>query len=60
MARSVKKVTPEQLEEFESAFRAFDIDGSNSLDSDELAAALRSLGISEVVSCRGVDEGASS
>ena len=38
------------MEEFESAFRAFDIDGSNSLDSDELAAALSSLGISEVVS----------
>ncbi|KAK4704874.1 hypothetical protein P7C70_g1343, partial [Phenoliferia sp. Uapishka_3] len=40
-------VTPEQLEEFESAFRTFDKDLNNSLDADELVGALGSLGVSE-------------
>lgn len=42
-------VTPEQLEEFESAFRSFDKDESNTLDPDELSGALRSLGVAEEV-----------
>lgn len=42
-------VTPEKLEEFESAFRAFDKDYSNTLDTDELTGALRSLGVAEQV-----------
>ncbi|KAI5475290.1 actin cross-linking [Pseudohyphozyma bogoriensis] len=49
VARSVTNVTPEQLEEFESAFRAFDKDLSNTLDLDELVGALGSLGIAEQV-----------
>ncbi|GAA5962747.1 hypothetical protein JCM21900_001185 [Sporobolomyces salmonicolor] len=48
VARKATTATPEQLEEWESAFRAFDKDGSNSLDLDELSGALGSLGISEV------------
>ncbi|BGP20152.1 hypothetical protein JCM10213_000763 [Rhodosporidiobolus nylandii] len=48
VARKQTNVTPEQLEEFESAFRAFDKDGKNLLDLDELAGALGSLGISAV------------
>ncbi|GAA5863697.1 hypothetical protein JCM8547_003696 [Rhodosporidiobolus lusitaniae] len=48
VARKATSVTPEQLEEFESAFRAFDKDGTNSLGMDELAGALGSLGILEV------------
>ncbi|GAA5972877.1 hypothetical protein JCM11641_003984 [Rhodosporidiobolus odoratus] len=47
-ARKQTSVTPEQLEEFESAFRAFDKDGKNTLDLDELAGALGSLGVLEV------------
>lgn len=46
-ARSYTNVTPEQLEEFESAFRSFDKDHSNTLDLDELLGALGSLGLSE-------------
>ncbi|GAA5865515.1 hypothetical protein JCM1840_001425 [Sporobolomyces johnsonii] len=48
VARRATTATPEQLEEWESAFRAFDKDGSNALDLDELSGALGSLGISEV------------
>lgn len=50
VARSMTSVTPEQKEEFESAFRTFDRDESNTLDMDELAGALASLGISDFVS----------
>lgn len=46
-ARTQTNVTPEQLEEFESAFKAFDKDASNSLDIDELSGALGSLGFEE-------------
>jgi hypothetical protein len=49
VARKATNVTPEQLEEFESAFHAFDKDGKNSLDIDELGGALGSLGLPEVV-----------
>ncbi|GAA5892714.1 hypothetical protein JCM6882_000562 [Rhodosporidiobolus microsporus] len=48
VARKSTALSPEQLEEYESAFRAFDKDGKNVLDLDELAGALGSLGILEV------------
>jgi Ca2+-binding EF-hand superfamily protein len=49
VARKASSVTPEQLEDFESAFRAFDKNGKNALDLDELAGALSSMGVLEVV-----------
>lgn len=49
VARKQTSLTPEQLEEFESAFRAFDKDGRNKLGLDELVGALRSLGVAEIV-----------
>ena len=45
VARDMTNLTPIQLEEFESVFRHFDRDGSNSLHEAEFAAALASLGI---------------
>ncbi|GAA6026519.1 hypothetical protein JCM8202_002814 [Rhodotorula sphaerocarpa] len=48
VARKAKAVSPEQLEEFDSAFRAFDKDGFNKLDLDQLSGALSSLGVGEV------------
>lgn len=38
-------LTPAQLEEFESTFRHFDKDSSNTLNLYEFKAALASLGI---------------
>lgn len=38
-------LTPAQLEQFESTFRYFDRDESNTLSVPEMAAALASLGI---------------
>jgi len=38
-------LTPAQLEQFESTFRYFDKDETNTLAPSELAAALASLGI---------------
>ena len=38
-------LTPAQLEQFESTFRYFDKDETNTLSVSELAAALASLGI---------------
>lgn len=38
-------LTPAQLEQFESTFRYFDKDGSNTLNLAEMIAALASLGI---------------
>ena len=38
-------LTPAQLEQFESTFRYFDKDESNTLNQVEMAAALASLGI---------------
>lgn len=38
-------LTPAQLEQFESTFRYFDRDESNTLNQSEMAAALASLGI---------------
>lgn len=45
VARNMTNLTPIQLEEFESVFRHFDRDGSNSLQFGEFSAALASLGI---------------
>ncbi|KAG0239019.1 hypothetical protein BGW41_007966 [Actinomortierella wolfii] len=45
VSRQMTNLTPAQLEEFESTFRYFDKDQSNSLSSIEFNAALASLGI---------------
>ncbi|GAA5930125.1 uncharacterized protein JCM15063_004723 [Sporobolomyces koalae] len=48
VARRQTLLKPEQLEEFESAFRAFDKDERNKLDMDQLVGALGSLGVAEI------------
>lgn len=45
VARDMTNLTPIQLEEFESVFRHFDRDDSNSLQELEFSAALASLGL---------------
>lgn len=45
VARNMTNLTPIQLEEFESVFRHFDRDDSNSLAELEFGAALASLGL---------------
>ncbi|EST09277.1 EF-hand, Ca insensitive [Kalmanozyma brasiliensis GHG001] len=45
VSRQHTNLTPAQLEEFESTFRYFDKDASNTLTVPELGAALASLGI---------------
>ena len=45
VARNMTNLTPVQLEEFESVFRHFDRDLSNSLQEIEFSAALASLGL---------------
>jgi len=45
VARSMTNLTPIQLEEFESVFRHFDRDDTNSLGELEFSAALASLGL---------------
>ncbi|KAF2200601.1 hypothetical protein GQ43DRAFT_441401 [Delitschia confertaspora ATCC 74209] len=45
VARSMTNLTPIQLEEFESVFRHFDRDLTNSLQELEFSAALASLGL---------------
>lgn len=45
VARNMTNLTPVQLEEFESVFRHFDRDLSNSLHELEFSAALASLGL---------------
>lgn len=45
VARNMTNLTPIQLEEFESVFRHFDRDDSNSLHEMEFGAALASLGL---------------
>lgn len=45
VAREMTNLTPIQLEEFESVFRHFDRDGTNSLAELEFCAALASLGL---------------
>ncbi|CAM0139645.1 unnamed protein product [Umbelopsis sp. WA50703] len=44
VSRNMTNLTPAQLEEFESTFRYFDKDNSNSLSPPELNAAIASLG----------------
>jgi Ca2+-binding EF-hand superfamily protein len=45
VARNMTNLTPIQLEEFESVFRHFDRDASNTLQEIEFSAALASLGL---------------
>ncbi|KAF9565080.1 actinin-like protein [Agrocybe pediades] len=45
VSRNMTNLTPAQLEEFESTFRYFDKDESNTLNLAEMIAALASLGI---------------
>ncbi|CAG8518171.1 11207_t:CDS:10 [Ambispora leptoticha] len=45
VSRNMTNLTPGQLEEFESTFRHFDKDSSNTLNLFEFSAALASLGI---------------
>ena len=45
VARNMTNLTPIQLEEFESVFRHFDKDGTNTLQEVEFSAALASLGL---------------
>lgn len=49
LARRATSLSPEQLEDISSAFRTFDKEAKNALDLDELAGALGSLGVPEVV-----------
>lgn len=52
-ARNMTNVTPQQLEEFETSFRAFDKDNSNSLSLNEFKGVLKSLGnLADVGRCR--------
>ena len=50
VARSITNLMPEQLEEFESAFRHFAKDQSNNLTKDEFNACLQALGVAYSVS----------
>jgi len=45
VSRNMTNLTPAQLEQFESTFRYFDKDESNTLNQSEMIAALASLGI---------------
>ncbi|KAI0696415.1 actinin-like protein [Cytidiella melzeri] len=45
VSRNMSNLTPVQLEQFESTFRYFDKDESNTLEPSEMTAALASLGI---------------
>ncbi|CAK5284052.1 unnamed protein product [Mycena citricolor] len=45
VSRNMTNLTPAQLEQFESTFRYFDKDETNTLSQPELSAALASLGI---------------
>jgi hypothetical protein len=49
VAREMTNLTPQQLEEFETSFRHFDKDLSNSLSSIEFKASLAGLGIAYAV-----------
>ena len=50
MSRNMSNLTPAQIEQFESTFRYFVKDETNTLDLAEMAAALASLGIVYAVS----------
>ena len=45
VSRNLTNLTPAQIEQFESTFRYFDKDETNTLNISEMAAALASLGI---------------
>ncbi|KAJ7643944.1 actinin-like protein [Roridomyces roridus] len=45
VSRNLSNLTPAQLEQFESTFRYFDKDETNTLSQSEMTAALASLGI---------------
>ncbi|KAF8478104.1 actinin-like protein [Russula ochroleuca] len=45
VSRNMTNLTPAQIEQFESTFRYFDKDETNTLNVSEMAAALASLGI---------------
>ena len=45
VSRNMTNLTPAQLEQFDSTFRYFDKDTTNTLTISEMAAALASLGI---------------
>jgi len=45
VSRNLSNLTPAQIEQFESTFRYFDKDETNTLNLSEMAAALASLGI---------------
>ena len=45
VSRNMTNLTPAQLEQFESTFRYFDKDETNTLNQMEMMAALASLGI---------------
>lgn len=44
VARNMTNLTPQQLEDFETTFRHFDTDASNTLNLNEFKACLASLG----------------
>jgi Ca2+-binding EF-hand superfamily protein len=50
VSRNMTNLTPAQIEQFESTFRYFDKDETNTLNLSEMAAALASLGIVYAVS----------
>ena len=50
VSRNMTNLTPAQIEQFESTFRYFDKDETNTLNVSEMAAALASLGIVYAVS----------
>ncbi|KAI0699926.1 actinin-like protein [Cerioporus squamosus] len=45
VSRNMTNLTPAQLEQFETTFRYFDKDESNTLNQSEMSAALASLGV---------------
>ncbi|KAF5389247.1 hypothetical protein D9757_003426 [Collybiopsis confluens] len=47
VSKNMTNLTPAQLEQFESTFRYFDKDESNTLNQSEMTAALASLGIDD-------------
>ena len=53
VSRNMTNLTPAQLEQFESTFRYFDKDETNTLNQFEMSAALASLGIVYPVSLEG-------
>lgn len=42
---ATQNLSAEEIQDFREVFKLFDVDGSNSIDSQELGTAMRSLGI---------------